>query len=201
MDFAEVDNGAGGRCVVSAHARSLRESRLCQRRNHREKAAISPRRDMTTNGRHRLGTPVIVVRLMGCAFLRLLSQPADYDMLVASASKRATERAWDTYPIPRVPGTVTPFARLMTAWHLALPRSSPVSPRVSTRATLDGSIRGESVAKQNFVALAFNSCELIVTLDSELANICVSERERADIIIILGYSNRNYGDINEIRTR
>lgn len=51
---------------------------------------VPSRRDTTTNGRHRLGTAVIVVRLMGCAFLRLLSQPADYDMLVASASERAS---------------------------------------------------------------------------------------------------------------
>lgn len=68
-----------------------RESQLCQRCNHRGCGWISSRRDMTTNGRHRLGTPVIVVRLMGCAFLRLLSQPADYDMLVASATRRASE--------------------------------------------------------------------------------------------------------------
>lgn len=48
-------------------------------------------RDMTTNGLHRLGTLVIVVRLMGYAFLRLLSQPADYDMLAAPANERASD--------------------------------------------------------------------------------------------------------------
>lgn len=93
MSFAEADNGlAGGASSFRLPARSLaRESRLCQHRNHCGEVE-SHRRDMTTNDQHRLGTPVIVVRLMGCAFLRLLSQPADYDMLVASASERASKR-------------------------------------------------------------------------------------------------------------
>lgn len=92
MGFAEADNGrsGGGRRLFGYS--SARESRLCQHCNRRGCGWISSRCDMTTNGRHRLGTPVIVVRLMGCAFLRLLSQPADYDMLVASATRRERAR-------------------------------------------------------------------------------------------------------------
>lgn len=145
MGFAEADNG---RRRVARRNNRTTDSVISAVRSLANRASVSVviigevgsrRRDMTTNGRHRLGTAVIVVRLMGCAFLRLLSQPADYDMLVASA------RASGIYSIPRVPGTVTPFARLMTRWHLALPRPS-VPLLAYSRTRRDGSIREESVA-------------------------------------------------------
>jgi len=130
---------------------------------------------------------------MGCAFLRLLSQPADYDMLVASATEHGIRAvlpsplplppdpppALSRSAIPRVPATVTPFARLMTPWHLALPRFS-LPPSVSLRARLRRPCsRGRVAESGTLWTLASNSRELIATLDSKLASACVAERERA----------------------
>lgn len=74
-------------------AAPVRQSRFCQRCN--------AGRDIRRNGRLRRGTAAVVVRLMGRAFLRPLSQ---HEPITTAGESR----------IPRAPATVTPFARLMT---------------------------------------------------------------------------------------
>lgn len=117
--ITRLADGGGG--VVRPFRNSLRESRLCQHRNHRGEVESPSRRDMTTNGRQpsrntghrcspnglRISPSAFTARLIMTCWSRLQAGHIDIH----------------TYPsIPRVPGTVTPFARLMTRWHLALPR-------------------------------------------------------------------------------
>ena len=115
MNFVEAYNGSVATSTVS-RTRSPIASAAGEPRFPVPIGALAVAISEGRGGRHRRGTVAVVVRLMGCAFLRLLSQPADYDMLVVPATER---RRAPRYPIPRASATVTPFARLMTRGHLA----------------------------------------------------------------------------------
>lgn len=92
MSFAEAYNGSVATSIVAG---SVRQSRFRRRRDAPRLAGLivaahrldRSTRDIRRNGRLRRGTVAVVVRLMACAFLRRLSQPADYDTLVASAAE------------------------------------------------------------------------------------------------------------------
>jgi len=97
-----------------------------------------------------------------------------------------SERESDTYPIPRVPGTVTSFARLMTRWHFALPRSPlHLSPSSVSSLLSDGSIQRSH--KVSLRVKSFTFCQLIASLDCECVGIFKHKRGSLLKDILLNY--------------
>lgn len=107
-------------------AAPVRQSRFCQRCN-----AGRIGHDIRRNGRLRRGTVAVVVRLMGRAFLRPLSQPADYD--ASAGESRIPHTTCSGYRNAICPTNDSWTFQLPPQSALLLPRGSipVINPRIS----------------------------------------------------------------------